>query len=47
MKLKIIGSNELKDFGAEFCSNYAVAFVKGVSLKKVSGLSNLESENSK
>ena len=46
MKLKIVGSNELKNFGAEFCPNFVVAFVKGISLKKISRLSNLESEDS-
>ena len=46
MKLKIVGSNELKNFGAEFFPNFIVTFVKGISLKKVSGLNNLSTEGS-
>ena len=36
-KLKIIGSPELKDFGSEFNPRFVVPYVKGISLKRVSG----------
>ena len=47
VKLNIVGSNELIEFGAEFVPNFITPFIKGISLTKISGLKNSFNKSSK